>query len=136
MGSNKENMIRFLAGLTLNTTGMTLLNACKESICYQTKTILNTLKSDLKTWPQLSIMRIGGELSEDVSLLQLMADLCSITVERPQVCGNSSALGCMVTASLPMKTLSLDEFCNILTPPIDTFYPAVNPESKKGFFFV
>jgi glycerol kinase len=78
-------------------------------------------------------MRIGGEFSEDLSLLQMLADLCSVTVERPQVCGSSSALGCMVTASLAMKNLTLEEFSNILTPPIDTFYPAINSESKMIF---
>lgn len=123
---------RFLSGFTLNTSSINLLHACKESICYQTRTVLNALSKDLKTWPQLSIMRIGGELSEDVGFLQMLADLCSITIERPHI-STSASLGCMISAALAVKNLSIEEFFNICTPPIDFFYPAINPESKNFF---
>lgn len=71
---------RFLSGLTINTTSANLLLAARESICFQTKTILDSLKADCKTWKPLNKLIVGGELSENVNFLQLLADLCNITI--------------------------------------------------------
>ena len=117
----------FLSGLTLNTSSQQLLTAAKESICFQTKTILDSIKKDCKTWPAISSIIVGGDFSENVDFLQLLANICSVTIERPQVSA-PSGLGCMLSAALTMKSLTLDEFKTTCIPPVDNFYPTVNPD--------
>jgi glycerol kinase len=120
----------FLSGITINTTSQQLLNAAKESICFQTKTILNSIKSDCKTWPPISSLIVGGEFSENVIFLQILANICSVTIERPQVSA-PTGLGCMLSAALTMKSLSLDEFKTTCIPPVDSFYPTINSDDSE-----
>lgn len=120
----------FLSGLTINTHSQQLLTAAKESICFQTKTILDSIKKDCKTWPAISNLIVGGDFSENVDFMQLLANICSVTIERPQVAA-PSGLGCMLSAALTMKTLSLDEFKTTCRPPVDNFYPAISPDVSE-----
>lgn len=123
----------FLSGITINTTSQQLLNAAKESICFQTKTILNSIKSDCKTWQPISSLIVGGDFSENVDFLQILANLCSVTIERPQVSA-PIGLGCMLSAALTMKSLSLDDFKTSCVPPVDSFYPKINSDiSEKKY---
>lgn len=115
----------FLSGLSINTSSQQLLTAAKESICFQTKTILDSIKKDCKTWPAISNLIVGGEFSENVDFLQLLANICSVTIERPQVSA-PTGLGCMLSAALTMKTLSLDEFTTTCNPPVDNFHPKIS----------
>lgn len=117
----------FLSGLTINTTSQQLLTAAKESICFQTKTILDSIKKDCKTWPAISNLIIGGEFSENVDFLKLLANICTVTIEKPQVSA-PSGLGCMLSAALTMENLNLDEFKTTCLPPVDNFHPRVNPD--------
>jgi glycerol kinase len=112
----------FLSGITINTTSQQLLNAAKESICFQTKTILDSIRRDCKTWPAIQKLIVGGEFSENVDFLQLLANICCVTIERPQISA-PSGLGCMLSAALTMKNLSLEEFKSTCVPPIDVYNP-------------
>ena len=120
----------FLSGITINTTSQHLLTAAKESICFQTKTILNSIKSDCKMWPPIGSLIVGGEFSENVDFLQLLANICSVTIERPQV-STPTGLGCMLSAALTMKSLSLEDFKTTCIPPVDSFYPTINPDNSE-----
>lgn len=120
----------FLSGITINTKSTDLLNAAKESICFQTKTILNSIKSDCKTWQPISSLIVGGEFSENVDFLQVLANICSVTIERPQVSA-PTGLGCMLSAALTMKSLSLEDFKTTCVPPVDSFYPTINPDVSE-----
>lgn len=117
----------FLSGLSLNTSSQQLITAAKESICFQTKTILDSIKKDCKTWPAFSSIVVGGDFAENVDFLQLLANICSVTIERPQISA-PTGLGCMLSAALTMKSLSLDEFSTTCVPPVDNFYPTINPD--------
>lgn len=114
----------FLSGITINTTSQQLLNAAKESICFQTKTILDSIRRDCKTWPTIQKIIVGGEFSENVDFLQLLANICCVNIERPQISA-PTGLGCMLSAALTMKNLSLDEFKTNCVPPIDLYNPSI-----------
>ena len=120
----------FLSGLTINTSSQQLLTAAKESICFQTKTILDSIKKDCKAWPAISNLIVGGDFSENVDFLQLLANICTVTIEKPQISA-PSGLGCMLSAALTMKNLSLDEFKTTCIPPVDNFYPTINPDVSE-----
>lgn len=120
----------YLSGLSLNTSSQQLLTAAKESICFQTKTILDSIKKDCKTWPAISNLIVGGEFSDNVDFVQLLADICSVTIERPQISPPTS-LGCMLSAALTMKRITLEEFKTSCIPPIDNFYPTISGDSSE-----
>lgn len=117
----------FISGLTINTTSHQLFIAAKESICFQTKTILESIRKDCKTWPSISKIVVGGEFTENVDFLQLLADLCSITVERPQISPPVS-LGSMLSAALTLKCITLEDFKKTYKPPTDTYNSTINPD--------
>lgn len=117
----------FLSGISINTTSQQLFVAAKESICFQTKTILDSIRKDCKTWPGINKLVVGGQFSENVDFLQLFADLCSLTIERPQISAPVS-LGTMLSAAITMKCISLEEFKATYIPPIDCYNPTLNSE--------
>lgn len=120
----------FLSGLSIHTKSNTIFTAAKESICFQTKTILESLKKDCKHWPSLNKLIVGGDFSENVDFLQLLADLCSLSIERPHV-STSVGLGSLLSAALTMKCISLEDFKNAYNPPIDTYFPKLNAEVSE-----
>lgn len=115
----------FLSGLSINTKPNSIFTAAKESICYQTKTILESLKKDCKHWPPLNKLIVGGEFSENLDFLQLLADICCLTIERPQL-SSSVGLGSLLSAALTMKCITLEDFKSSHSPPVDLYYPTMN----------
>jgi glycerol kinase len=69
-----------LLGLTSQTTPQQIIYSAYEAVCYQTREILESLQKDCATWPRLEKIIVGGELSENSFFLQLLADLCGITI--------------------------------------------------------
>lgn len=120
----------FLSGITINTSSQHLLNAAKESICFQTKTILDSIRRDCKTWPSIQKIIVGGEFSENVDFLQLLANICTVTIERPQI-STPSGLGCMLSAALTMKKISLNDFRTTCVPPIDVYNPSILEDASE-----
>ncbi|KAG5671570.1 hypothetical protein PVAND_001763 [Polypedilum vanderplanki] len=119
----------FLSGISINTTTQQIFTAAKESICFQTKSILDSIRKDCKTWPSFNKLVVGGEFSENVDFLQLLADLCWIPIERPQISA-PVPLGAMLSAAITMKCISLEDFKTTSTcvPPIDSFNPTINSD--------
>lgn len=95
-----------------------------EAICFQTRDLLDALAKDLAAWPRLERLIVGGEFSEQPRLLQLLADLCGITVERPQT-SSPACLGAMLAAGTAMQVLTVDGWETVLQPPADVYQPAM-----------
>jgi glycerol kinase len=119
----------FLSGLSIHTNTQDLFTAAKTSICFQTKTILESIRKDCKAW-QMSKLVVGGDFAENADFLQLLSDLCSITVERPQI-SSPITLGTMLSAAITMKCLTLDDFKNSHMPPKDNFYPTISSDKSN-----
>lgn len=109
-----------MVGLGPHTTARQITMAAFEAICFQTRDLIEALHKDLRNWPRLEKITVGGEFSEKPFLLQLLADLCGITVERPHT-SSPSCLGAMLAAGAAMKVLHLDSCVSVLTPPSDIF---------------
>lgn len=114
----------FLSGISINTTSTQMFTAAKESICFQTKTILDCIKKDCKTWPSIEKLAVGGEFAENVDFLQLLADYCNIHIVRPQI-SSPVSLGTMLSAAITMKCISLEDFKTTYVPPIDNYNPTI-----------
>lgn len=74
-----------MLGLNNQTTAQQVTLAAYEAICFQTRDLLESLAKDLPSWQRLVKLTVGGEFSESPFLLQLLADLCGITIERYEV---------------------------------------------------
>lgn len=107
-----------MLGLNNQTTARDVTIAAYESICYQTRDLLESIAKDLTTWKHLTRLTIGGEFSENQYFLQLLADLCGITIERPQTT-SPSCLGAMLAAGITMNVINLDNARTMFTPPSD-----------------
>lgn len=114
----KHNARGVMLGLNNRTTAREVTIAAYESICYQTRDVLDAIAKDLSTWNRLTRLTIGGEFSENQYFLQLLADLCGITVERPHTT-SPSCLGAMFAAGIAMNVINLDNARAMFAPPSD-----------------
>lgn len=106
--------------------------AAYEAVCFQTRDLIEAFTKDVPSWKPIERLTVGGEFSENAFLLQLLADLCGIRIERPQT-SFPSCLGAMIAAGLAIEILHLDQFSTIFTPPIEIFQPTMCTSSKLNF---
>jgi len=85
-------------GLTRATTNKELARATLESVCYQTRDLLEAMKKD---WPQASktVLRVDGGMTASDWTMQCLADVLDAPVDRPKVL-ETTALGAAYLAGL------------------------------------
>jgi glycerol kinase len=87
-------------GLTQATGRRELARAVLESVGYQTRDLLEAMRLD---WPALSnakmVLRVDGGMVANDWLLQFLADILDVTVERPAIF-ETTALGAAYLAGL------------------------------------
>lgn len=104
--------------------------AAYEAICFQTRDLIEAFAKDTPTWKRIDCLTVGGEYSDNSFLLQMLADLCGIRVERPQTT-YPACLGTMIAAGLTMKILHMDRLTSMFTPPMEIFKPTMCLSSKN-----
>lgn len=96
-----------LLGLTRNSGPAHIVRAALESVCYQSRDLLQAMRHDSET--PLEVLRVDGGMVANNWLLQCMADILMLNVQRPQ-CIETSALGAAFLAGLQVGIYhSLDE---------------------------
>lgn len=108
-----------------------MIIAAYEAICFQTRDLIEAFVRDVPSWNPIERLTVGGDFSENAFLLQLLADLCGIRIERPQT-SFSASLGAMIAAGSTMEILHLDKLTTICTPPIEIFQPTMCASSKQN----
>ena len=99
-----------LFGLTRATGPAELARAALESVCYQTCDLLNAMASDRVA---SATLRVDGGMVGNDWMVQFLADILAIPVDRPQVM-ETSALGAAYLAGSHVGIYgSLDEFSNL-----------------------
>ena len=88
-----------MIGLTLATTKAHIARAALESICYQTKEILDAMIAD--SGVPMSELRVDGGITANELCMQLQADIMGISVVRPEV-RETTALGAAYSAGLAL----------------------------------
>ena len=68
-------------GVTRDTTGGDLVRAALEAVCYQTRDLLDAFAADSGMKP--AAMRVDGGMAGNDWMLQFLADMLGIAVERP-----------------------------------------------------
>ena len=97
-------------GLTRDTSIADIVRAALEAVCYQTFDLLDAMTQDFKG--AMHTLRVDGGMIANDWLLQFLADILSVPVERPQ-CVETSALGAAYLAGLGVGVYqSLDEIAD------------------------
>lgn len=93
-------------GITRATGPAELSKAALESVCYQTRDLLDAMKKD---WPDMgeTVLRVDGGMVASNYTMQFLADILSAPVDRPKVL-ETTALGAAYLAGL---------FVGICPPP-------------------
>ena len=87
-----------LFGLTRGTTNKELARAALESVCYQTRDLLEAMKKDWGNTGQ-TVLRVDGGMTASDWTMQSLADILDARVDRPKVL-ESTALGAAYLAGL------------------------------------
>lgn len=96
-----------LTGLTRNSGVAHIVRAALESVCYQSRDLLQAMRQDSET--PLEILRVDGGMVVNNWLLQFLSDMLMLEVQRP-ACIETSALGAAYLAGLQVGVYqSLDE---------------------------
>lgn len=86
-------------GLTRDTGIAELVRAALESVCYQTRDLFNAMADDAGTRP--AALRVDGGMVANTWLLQSLADIVDVPVERPAVI-ETTAQGAAFLAGLQL----------------------------------
>ena len=86
-----------ITGLSRFNTAAHLARATLEAICYQTKEVLDAMKTDSQQ--EISILKVDGGPTANSTLMQLQADILGIPVIKPVV-SETTALGAAYAAGL------------------------------------
>lgn len=126
------SLFRLLFGLNNRTTAYQVMLAAYEAICFQTRDLIESFSKDTPTWKHIDSLTVSGECSDNSFLLQMLADLCGIRIERPQTT-YPACLGTMIAAGLTMKILHMDRLTSMFTPPMEIFKPTMCLSCKGTF---
>jgi glycerol kinase len=94
-----SNARGLIVGLTLATTKAHIARAALESICYQTKEILDAMIVD--SGVPMHEMKVDGGITANELCMQLQADIMGINVLRPKI-RETTALGAAYSAGLAL----------------------------------
>lgn len=86
-----------MVGLKRTTNRAHFARAALESVCYQTKEVLDCMKEDSKI--RIPFLRVDGGMAENKWFLQYLASVCKIQVEKPSDV-ETTAMGAAMLAAL------------------------------------
>lgn len=97
-------------GLTRDTGIKEIVTAGLQSVCYQTRDLLDAMRRDGASAP--SALRVDGGMVVNNWVMQFLADILGVPVERPQV-AETTALGVAYLAGLQLgQFTSLEEIAS------------------------
>lgn len=99
-----------ILGLTRDSGVQHIVRAALESVCYQTRDLLEAIKADAGR--DFACLRVDGGMANNDWLMQFLADILQIPIERPAYT-ETTALGVAFVAGLQLGWLqSLTEIAN------------------------
>ncbi len=93
-----------LFGLTRATTNRELARAALESVCYQTRDLLEAMRKDWGSAGE-TILRVDGGMAASDWTMQCLADILAVPVDRPEIL-ETTALGAAYLAGLKSGLLA------------------------------
>lgn len=86
-----------ITGMTLSTTKADIVRAALEGVCFETNDLIHAFEVDSKT--QLTTLKVDGGMVANNFMLERMADILNINIERPSMI-ETTALGATYMAGL------------------------------------
>jgi glycerol kinase len=120
-----------ILGLTRDSGVQHIVRAALESVCYQTRDLLQAIEAD---WPGgFPALRVDGGMAVNDWLMQFLADILHIKVQRPQVT-ETTALGAAYLAGLQVGVYqSLDAIADLWQLQ-RTFIPEMPEERREKLY--
>ena len=117
-----------IVGLTRGCNKYHIIRATLDSLCYQVNDVLQAMKAD--SGIDLAALKVDGGASANNYLMQTMADVSNVPVQRPS-CVETTALGAAYLAGLAVGYWkSTDDVLQNWS--VDrTFTPNITPEERK-----
>jgi len=119
-----------MIGITRGTTRGHIARASLESICYQSRDVIEAMQSDAEI--PIKELRVDGGASANNTLMQIQADALNVDVIRPEL-QESTALGAAYFAGLAVGFWTLDELKNLWKED-RTFSPELNPQEREEHY--
>lgn len=101
-----------ICGLTRGTSAAHIVRAGLEAAAYQTADLLSAFAAD---GAEVKLLRVDGGMTGNDWLMQFIADICGVTVERPDD-QEMTALGAGVLAAMQLGWITADEWANREVP--------------------
>jgi len=117
-----------ILGITRDTSRAHLVRAALESVCYQTHDLIDAMVQD--SGRDISMLRVDGGMAVNNWLLQFLASLIDVAVERPVII-ETTALGAAYLAGLQCGLFdSLDQISQQWHKD-NSFRPGIKAESRN-----
>ncbi len=120
-----------IAGLTRGSTIGHIARATLESMCYQTRDVLEAMNAD--SGVDLKTLRVDGGAVVNNLLMQFQADILGVPVQRPKV-AETTALGAAYLAGLAVGFWSSQEELTKLWAIDRTFEPTFSADQREALY--
>ncbi|WP_137936412.1 glycerol kinase GlpK [Chitinivorax sp. B] len=120
-----------IVGLTRDSGIAHIVRAALESVCYQTRDLLEAMRADGASLPQA--LRVDGGMVGNNLVMQFLSDMLTVPVERPRVT-ETTALGAAYLAGLGIGIYqSLDEL-SALWQLECAFRPEMDEQRREALY--
>ncbi len=120
-----------IIGLTRGSTVGHIARATLESMCYQTRDVLEAMEADSKV--SLKTLRVDGGAVVNNLLMQFQADILGVAVQRPKV-AETTALGAAYLAGLAVGFWSSQEEVAHHWAIDRTFEPQMSADQRDSLY--
>ncbi|KAJ2222071.1 Glycerol kinase, partial [Coemansia sp. RSA 485] len=115
-----------IVGLTQYATRGHIARATLESVCYQTRAILDAMRKDSGT--ELRRLRVDGGMTNSEQAMQIQADILGIEVVRPEM-RETTALGAALAAGLAVGVWESEaELRQVAQSNVSAFWSRISEE--------
>lgn len=120
-----------ILGLTRDSGVHHIVRAALESVCYQTRDLLQSIQADWRA--EFTAMRVDGGMAVNDWLMQFLADVLNLTIERPKIT-ETTALGAAYMAGLHAGVYSSLESIAALWKIEKTFTPKMESTQRESLY--
>jgi glycerol kinase len=117
-------------GLTRDTGIGEIVTAGLQSVCYQTKDLVRAIQND---GARLDSLRVDGGMVVNDWVMQFLADILNVTVDRPRVT-ETTALGAAYLAGLQTGVFDSLEQISGLWECERQFHPEMRPALRESLY--
>ncbi len=118
-------------GMSFNTTQESIIKACLEAICYQSKDLMEVMM--METGEHEISLSVDGGASENDYLLQFQSDILQYVIKRPRQI-ETTALGACYIAGLYTHFFESREYLKKINETDKYFYPIIDSTEANKLY--